>query len=48
MKFDPFDASISIKILILEFCYYWAGSLLTAVRYHKLFDQHNYEWAPIR
>ena len=36
LKCDSFDIAIGIKIPF--FGYYWAGSLLTTVRYHELFD----------
>ena len=40
LKHDSFDATIGIKISFFKsFGYYWAGSLLTTVRYHELFDK---------
>ena len=39
LKCNSFDVAISIKIpFFFSFGYYWAGSLLTTVRYHELFD----------
>ena len=34
-----FDVTIGIKILFFYFGYYWAGSLLTTLPYHELFDR---------
>ena len=40
LKFDSFDVGIGIKIpFFFSFGYYWAGSLLTTVRYHELFEK---------
>ena len=36
LKCDSFD--VAIDSIFYSFGYYWAGSLLTTVRYHELFD----------
>ena len=39
LKCNSFDVAIDIKIQFFRiFGYYWAGSLLTTVRYPELFD----------
>ena len=38
LKCNSLDVIIGIKIPFLSFGYYWAGLLLTTVRYHELFD----------
>ena len=39
LKCDTFDLTIGTKFHFLEFGYYLAGSLLTTVRYHELFER---------